>query len=107
MVIAVVQDQDVNPLIDRLLQGGFDATKLASTGGFLKEGNTTLLIGVDEDRVDDVVGIVKEICKSRKQLITPLAAVGRSISTFIPQPVEVPVGGATMFVLNVERLEKA
>lgn len=106
LIIAVVQDQDVNRLLERLLDSGIGATKLASTGGFLKEGNTTLLIGVGEEQVDEVIGLIKETCKARKQLVTPLAAVGRSISAFIPRPVEVPVGGATIFVMNVERFEK-
>jgi len=106
LVIAVVQDQDVNRLVEELLEAGFSSTKLASTGGFLKEGNTTLLIGVDETQVSKVMDIINHTCKSRKQLITPLAAVGRSISAFIPRPVEITVGGATVFVLDVEHFEK-
>lgn len=106
LVIAVVQDQDANRLVDGLLEAGFTSTKLASTGGFLKEGNTTLLIGVDEAQVPKVLDIITHTCKSRKQLITPIAAVGRSISAFIPRPVEITVGGATVFVLNVEQFEK-
>ena len=52
------------------------------------------------------MGYLRETCKARKQLVTPLAAVGRSISAFIPQPVEVRVGGATVFIIDVERFEK-
>lgn len=106
LIVTVVQDQDSARLIDRLLEEGHRATKLASTGGFLKEGNTTLLIGVEESDLEDVIGIIREICKARKQLVTPLAAIGRSIGSFVPHPIEVPVGGATIFVLDVERFEK-
>ncbi len=106
LIIAIVQDQDANRLLERLLDNGIGATKLASTGGFLKVGSTTLLIGVAEPKVDEVMGYLRETCKTRKQLVTPLAAVGRSISAFIPQPVEVRVGGATVFILDVERFEK-
>ncbi|NLV90876.1 MAG: hypothetical protein GX030_00565 [Firmicutes bacterium] len=106
LIVAVVQDQDVNRLVEELLEAGFASTKLASTGGFLKEGNTTLLIGVEEDQLDQVMDIIRQTCKARKQLITPLAAVGRSISAFIPRPVEVTVGGATIFILDVDQFEK-
>lgn len=106
LIIAIVQDQDVNKLLEKLLDNGIGATKLASTGGFLKVGSTTLLIGVEDHQVEDVMGHLRETCKARKQLVTPLAAVGRSISAFIPQPVEVRVGGATVFIIDVERFEK-
>ncbi|MGE5598057.1 MAG: cyclic-di-AMP receptor [Bacteroidota bacterium] len=106
MVVAVVQDQDVNRLLARLAEEGCGATKLASTGGFLRQGNTTLLIGVDQERVDRVVEVIKETCQSRKQLVTPMAAVGRSINSYLPNPIEVSVGGATIFVLNVEGFSK-
>lgn len=106
LVIAVVQDQDAARLLDGLVEKGYSATKLASTGGFLKEGNTTLLIGVDDDRVDDVLSIIRSRCKKREQLITPLMAMGKSITSYIPHPVEVPVGGGTVFVVDVERFEK-
>ena len=106
LVIAVVQDQDAVRLLDGLVEKGYSATKLASTGGFLKEGNTTLLIGVDDDKVDDVLAVIRSKCKQREQFITPLMAMGKSITNHIPHPVEVPVGGGTVFVVNVERFEK-
>ncbi|NLU41702.1 MAG: hypothetical protein GXX08_05835 [Firmicutes bacterium] len=107
LIIAVVQDQDVDRLVDALMDEGYRATKLASTGGFLKSGNTTLLIGVEDSHADRVVDIVKDTCKSRTQMVAPLTAVGRSMSNYVPSPVEVPIGGATVFVVNVERFEKA
>lgn len=101
MVIAVIQDQDANNLIESLLEADFRATKLASTGGFLREGNTTLLIGVEEERLEELLQIIRDKCHTRKQLVTPMTAV----NTFIPRPIEVSVGGATIFVLNVEQFE--
>ncbi|MBI2915148.1 MAG: cyclic-di-AMP receptor [Firmicutes bacterium] len=106
LIIAVVQDQDAGRLIEVLVEEGFGATKLASTGGFLKQGNTTLLVGVDEDKVPHVVDVVRRSCYGREQLVTPLTAVGRSIP-LIPKPVQIPVGGATLFVIDVEEFEKA
>ena len=106
LIIAIVQDQDAMRLIEALLRKEYRATKLASTGGFLKKGNTTLLVGVDDDKVDEVVDLIKETCQSRKQLVTPLAPVGRSVNSYTPNPVEVTVGGAAIFVMGVESFTK-
>ena len=106
MIIAMVQDQEVNTLLGALTEKGYTATKLASTGGFLRQGNTTLLIGTEEAKVDQAVGIIKEICKTKKRLYTPVAGIERTINSYIPSPIEVEVGGATIFVLKVESLAK-
>lgn len=106
LVIAVVQDKDAVRLIESLVEKGFRATKLASTGGFLKEGNTTLLLGVDDRQIDEVASIIKKVCQSREQLVTPLTPVGGPVDSYVPYPVEVQVGGAAIFILNVERFEK-
>jgi len=106
LVIAMVQDQDVNRLLGVLTEHSYYATKLASTGGFLRLGNTTLLIGIEDDQVREVVDLIKETCHSRKQLMTPLASVGRSMNNYIPEPVEISVGGATVFVVDVLEFSK-
>lgn len=107
LVIAVIQDKDTNRLLEQLVAQGFRATKLASTGGFLKEGNTTLITGVEDAQVETAIDIIKRTCRSREQLVTPLSPVGGPVDSYVPYPIEVVVGGATIFVLNVERLEKA
>ncbi len=104
--MAVVQDKDTVRLLESLVEKGFRATKLASTGGFLKEGNTTLLLGVDDNQVNEVVSIVKKTCQSREQLVTPLTPVGGPVDSYVPYPVEVLVGGAAIFVLNIERFDR-
>ena len=101
LVIAMIQDQDVNRLLGVLMDHGYSATKLASTGGLLRQGNTTLLIGVADEKVPEVTELIKDTCHSRKQLVTPLASVGRSMNNYMPNPVEVSVGGATIFVVDV------
>ncbi len=107
LIIAVVQDQDVEKLLRGLLEKGHSATKLASTGGFLREGNTTLLIGVEPEEVDNVLDVIREKCKKRKQCISAFAAMGKSMDTYIPPTMEeVSVGGGTVFVMDVERFEK-
>jgi len=106
LVVAVIQDKDTHRLLGGLTQAGFRTTKLASTGGFLREGNTTLLVGVDDDQVERVVGIIKNTCRAREQLVTPLSPMGGPADSYIPYPVEILVGGATVFVLSVEQFEK-
>lgn len=106
LVVAIVQDKDASRLIEALVERGYRATKLATTGGFLREGNTTLLVGTEDERVDDVLAVIREICRPREQVVTPLAPAGAPVDAYIPYSVEVLVGGATVFVLNVERHER-
>jgi uncharacterized protein YaaQ len=103
LIVAVVQDKDAPRFLGELVRKGFKATKLSSTGGFLREGNTTLLVGVEDDQVEGVLDLVHKNCCSREQLVTPLTAAGGAVDASIPYPVEVVVGGATVFVLGVER----
>ena len=106
LVIAVVHDEDEHKVSEELTHGGFMVTKLKTTGGFLKAGNTTIMIGVEESSLETVMDIIKSKSKSRKQVITsPMAPNGMG-GMFIPYPIEVVVGGATVFVIDVERFEK-
>jgi uncharacterized protein YaaQ len=105
LVVAVVQDKDSNRLSNALVKEGFRATKLASTGGFLRAGNTTFMIGIEDERVGEVMQIIKANCKIREQMVTPVSPMGGTTDSYIPFPVEVQVGGAAVFVLPVERFE--
>lgn len=71
LVVAVVQDQDSNRLASALTKNNFRATKLASTGGFLRSGNTTFLIGVDDKSVPQLLDLIRDNCRSREQLVSP------------------------------------
>ena len=103
LVVAVVQDKDSHRLSQALVKEGFRATKLASTGGFLREGNTTFLIGVEDDKVEAVKEVIRHNCKSREQLVAP--PLHTQIDAYIPYPIEVQVGGATIFVLEVAEFD--
>ncbi|MBQ4089861.1 MAG: cyclic-di-AMP receptor, partial [Clostridia bacterium] len=70
LIIAIVQDEDASRLISNLMNEGFSVTKLATTGGFLRSGNTTLLLGVNDDRFDAAMAVIEKVCKSRKQVAT-------------------------------------
>jgi uncharacterized protein YaaQ len=106
LVIAVVQGNDAEPLLAALVDKGYRATQINSAGGFLRERNVTLLIGVSDDDVDDVREIVRNNCHSRTRFVNPLMPIVEPGEFYIPNPVEVMVGGATMFVVNVERYER-
>ncbi len=99
LIIAIVQDKDSNRLSLALVGAGIRATKLASTGGFLRAGNTTFMIGIEDARVDEVMKIINQNCKIREQLAAPVSPIGGTADSYIPFPVEVQVGGATVFVL--------
>ncbi len=102
LVVAIVQDQDANNVIEELMEKDFRVTKLASTGGFLKAGNTTILSGVEDHKVDEVIKVIEENCKTR-EITTSLLTVTMPGDTYIPYPLEVKVGGATVFVLDIEK----
>ncbi|WML50349.1 cyclic-di-AMP receptor [Neobacillus sp. PS3-34] len=102
LILAVVQDQDSNRLSTALMEHNFRSTKLASTGGFLKSGNTTFMIGTEDIRVDKALQVIKDNCKSRDQLVAPVSPMGGNADSYVPYPVEVEVGGATVFVLPIE-----
>jgi uncharacterized protein YaaQ len=106
LVIAIVHDDDAGELIKSLTTQGYGVTKLATTGGFLRAGNTTLLIGVQKEKLDEVLDIIKDICKTRKGVISPPSPVLATTGVYVPAPVEVTIGGATVFVLNVDSFEK-
>ena len=106
LLIAIVQDEDAGRLVSELMDAGFSVTKLATTGGFLRAGNTTLLIGTDDDKVKQVTGLVEKVCKARKQMTTAPAPMGGIAGGYNPYPLEVTVGGATVFVLSVDQFVK-
>lgn len=103
LVMAIVNRDDSSSVSSALTKEGFSVTKLATTGGFLMAGNTTFIVGVDDSRVDEVIKTIERQSKKRTQVI-PSTTYGTS--AYASFPVEVTVGGATVFVLNIERYEK-
>lgn len=105
LVIAVVHDRDRAKLTDALLRCGFQFTRLGSSGGFLKEGNVTLLIGCEDTSVNKVFSLLREHTRKRKQFFSVLPPDAGPAGTILPSPVEVEVGGGVAFVIPVERFE--
>jgi uncharacterized protein YaaQ len=106
LVVAIVHNEDAGPLVDALLEADHRATRLHSSGGFLKQSNATIVLGVEDDAVDAVLAIVRERCVARNEVVNPMPPIMEPGEFFLPYPLEVEVGGATVFVLPVERVER-
>ena len=106
LIFAVVQGKDADNLRSALLDAGYRTTQINSAGGFLRESNATFLIGVDNDAVQDVLRIVKKTCYTRTQYVNPLLPIMEPGEFYMPNPVEVQVGGAAVFICNVNRYER-
>ncbi len=104
LVLAIINHDDANTVIQNLTKQGFSSTKLATTGGFLMAGNVTILIGVDEEKVQTVIDVIREHSHSRKQMIPATTEMG--YGSYPSMPVGVTVGGATIFVMDIERFER-
>lgn len=106
LIIAIVQDEDASRLIGQLMNEGYGVTKLATTGGFLRAGNTTLLVGVEDERFQGAMDLIEKVCKSRKQIAPSPASMVGMPGAYTPYPIEVVVGGATVFVMTVDHFVK-
>ncbi|MEM7126307.1 MAG: cyclic-di-AMP receptor [Chloroflexota bacterium] len=104
--MAIVNSDDSRNVLDRLARRGFAVTVTSSTGGFLRIGNTTIFCGVENESVDEVLNIIRDSCPNRLQYVTPLPPVMEPGEVNIPTPIEKHVGGATIFVLDVEHFEQ-
>ncbi len=106
LIVTIVQDADVGKLQTALSERGLRSTKLASTGGFLREGNTTIIIGVEDHEVPSVKAIINDVCRERSKMLRPLPHMSEMGPVMPNDPIEVSVGGATVFVLNIEEFAK-
>jgi uncharacterized protein YaaQ len=106
MVVAFVHADDAGGLVKSLTQAGYGVTHLKSAGGFLRRQNSTVLAGVPDRDVERVLEIVRDKCHSRTEHVSPLPPVIEPGEVYMPYPMEVEVGGATVFVLDVDRFER-
>ena len=104
LMFAIVNNDDSHSVSSALTKTGFRATKLASTGGFLSSGNTTFMIACEDEKIDDIIEVIRKHSLQRKQLVPSEPAI--SASAYSSFPVEVSVGGATIFITNIERFER-
>jgi uncharacterized protein YaaQ len=106
LIFSVVQGKDADGLRSALTEAGLRATQINSAGGFLRESNVTFLVGVEDARVPEVLRIIKQTCYTRTQYVNPLLPIMEPGEFYMPNPVEVQVGGATVFICNVSRFER-
>ena len=105
LLVVITADDEADTLIRKLVERGYPATKVSSTGGFLRRGSATIFSGIDSDDLDNVLAIIREQCKARTEYV-PAQALPFPESILPAEPVQVRVGGAIVFVLPVERFEK-
>ncbi len=106
LVVIIASDPDADKLIKRLVSQGYPATKISSTGGFLRKGNATILSGVEAEEVDQIIAMVRQECYARSEFVPVQTLPFFGEGSVLAEPVEVRVGGAIVFVIDVERFEK-
>mgnify|MGYP000930952211 CR=1 FL=1 len=106
LVVCIVHNRDKNKVTEELIKAGFKFTVIGSTGGFLREGNTTILVGVQDDELEGVRNLIQSNCQTREQLVNVMPFESAPPGAFIPSPVKVPVGGAVLFVINVDEFHR-
>jgi uncharacterized protein YaaQ len=106
LILAVVHDRDWHKVAQELVRYGYSFTQVGSTGGFLREGNVTFLVGVENSKLEQVLDIIRDQCETREQIVNAFPAAAEPLATGLTVPLKVTVGGAIVFVLDVEYFEK-
>jgi uncharacterized protein YaaQ len=106
LIIAIIQDEDAENLLSALISENFRVTQVSTTGSLLRTGNTSLLIGVADDQVPDVFRIIGSVCHRRTQVAVPYSPALEPGLMYLAENLEVEVGGAIIFVVNVGRFER-
>ena len=107
LVYAIVRNDNEDDVISQLTHQHYSVTRLSTTGGFLKKGNTTLMIGAEDDKVQEVIDIIKQECGQHQKLTVNMPYIsGTTMVNYATMPMNVEVGGATIFVIDVDRYEK-
>jgi uncharacterized protein YaaQ len=102
MIVSIVNSSDARGLTDELMRKGYHATEISTAGGFLRRQNATILIGTEDEKVDDVLEIIRDNCPARTERVYPSPPV---IGTLLPPATDAQISGAVIFVLNVDRVE--
>jgi len=106
MVLAIVQNEDVGNLLDDLIARDYRATSIQTVGGFLQQGNVTILAVIEDGQLADALGIIQANCHTRQHYVNAIPVLSEASMITTPYPIEVEVGGATVFVFDVVRLER-
>jgi uncharacterized protein YaaQ len=106
LIMSIVKTDDADQLVESLTMAGYRATTISTTGGFLRQGNATIFVGTEDENVEAVLQLIKENCCTRSEYVSPLPPVMEPGEMYIPTPVDVQMGGATVFILDVVRSER-
>ncbi|MDO4520721.1 MAG: cyclic-di-AMP receptor [Erysipelotrichaceae bacterium] len=104
LILAIVSNDDAPAVSTALTKNNFYITRLATTGGFLRAGNTTIIVGTEDENVDRVIELIGSEAKRRTEIVPSTASY--DIGRYASFPVEVQIGGATIFVLDVDQFMK-
>lgn len=104
LILAIVSNDDANNLIKALSKAKYQTTKLATTGGFLSKGNSTIITGCEDEQVEEVMDIISKESRKHEEFIP--STMPLHSGEMLAAPIKVTVGGATVFVLNVEDFKK-
>lgn len=104
LILAIVSNDDAPAVSTALTKNNFYITRLATTGGFLRAGNTTIIVGTEDENVDRVIELIGSEAKRRTEIVPSTASY--DIGRYASFPVEVQIGGATIFVLDVDQFVK-
>ena len=105
LLVIIAATDDADRLLERMIAEGHPATKISSTGGFLRRGNATILTGVTGGAVDEVLAMVRAECEPREEFI-PVQTLPFPGSLPPTESLQVRVGGAIVFVLDIQQFEK-
>ena len=109
LIIAIVHERNKQKLSEALFAEGISYTKLGSTGGFLRQGNATLLIAVEDTQVETVLSLVRTGCKASERFVPVSAEPGIAQSQYGPNMGSVvrdASGGGVAFVVNIEEFHR-
>lgn len=106
LIFAIIQDEDADALGEALIRDGFRFTRISTTGSFLRMGNTSIMIGVEDEQVPQVLDVLKHTCSRRTQVAVPYSPALEPGLLYVPENFEVEVGGAVVFVADVSRFER-
>jgi uncharacterized protein YaaQ len=106
LIMSIVHSEDAPQLVDALTGAGFRATTISTTGGFLRQGNATIFVGTEDEYLPQVLELIEDNCQTRTQYVNPMPPVMEPGEMYLPTPVDVQVGGATVFVLDVVQFER-
>lgn len=104
LIVAIINNDDSHKVLDEISRAGLYATKLSTSGGFMRAGNLTLLMGVEEQRLEEALDILRNNCSKREEITTALPSYSAEMMNSVP--VKITVGGATVFILDVEQFHK-